>query len=724
MTPSCFSLLPGRIGRVAWPCSRGLAGARWRRIDPGTRWLLALWGLFALLVGLRIHGSSLPCEVELGRELVGQHEEPAYLFGPLVRALGVEGYSPGARDLARSLLLAQPRSIRVDEWGVFTPWALSQVAHDPPFPVVNTNLGGGQNMLLGLGNPVWHPSALARPSTWGFLLFGAERGLAWAWWFQIFACFTVLYLLLRTILGGDRGLAAFGAFWFCGSAYVVCWSLWPAYVTLFPALMCLAAYHLLTSPQRRAIVVGGLLLGLALPGFVMCPYPPWQVPLGWLFLLVLGALLWRERAAQPWRTHGSLRIALALVAVLVAVGLLGAYVQATLPAIQAMLGTLYPGRRFHAGGDYDFVWLLRGYYNAWTGYVTARGFFNASEAASFLHLFPALVLALGLSRQARRGFGGFGWLCLAYLAALLVYALVGYPHALAAVTLLGRSHPPRVDLAVGLLSIVLCTWYLHRFRAPPRPRDGAAAGGPMERRAAALAGIAVAVLVAAHGLAMNAHTRGYPSLAVIPAAAAAVGVLSWTLVAGRRRLFFLLCGAAVVATGAWFNPLSIGARPVLGSELVREIARLSRQAGGRPLWLSYEPPQLLALGGALIAVAGGRSVGGVHQYPHLELWRRLDPERRHEAAYNRYAHVELVPCATDSCLDFDAPGDRYWVEGRLAPNVVRVHVSPTHPALRALGARFVLAVGALQQDAAFAALRLRYRSVAGGFTIFEIPPGG
>ena len=71
-----------------------------------------------------------------------------------------------------------PRMVRSDEWEVITPLALAQARHDPPWPVINHNLGeDGQNMLvIGMtGMPVAHASALARPATWGFFAFDQRR---------------------------------------------------------------------------------------------------------------------------------------------------------------------------------------------------------------------------------------------------------------------------------------------------------------------------------------------------------------------------------------------------------------------------------------------------------------------------------------------------------------------------------------------------------------------
>ncbi len=273
-----------------------------RSLDPGRKFLLSLWLLFLLLVAFGIHGSST------GITALYWAKESAYtgyLFDPPQNASG-----PEAKEM-QSLLMANARDIRWDEYMVTTPLALSQLSHSPRFPVVNTNIGDGQNVLISHQVPVWHIATLARPQTWGYFFLGAQRGLAWYWWFQVFACFTVLYLLLEIILKGRRLLALFGAFWFCGSAYAVCWSLWPTQVTFFAALACLSAYHLFASEKKSTQITSSILLGLSIPGFVMFIYPAWQVPLGYLFLLIFVGLVIRDRLYVLFKTHFKYKIALA-----------------------------------------------------------------------------------------------------------------------------------------------------------------------------------------------------------------------------------------------------------------------------------------------------------------------------------------------------------------------------------------------------------------------------
>src|SRR6185436_6928197 len=254
-----------------------------KALGGGTKALLALWGFFLVLVAFGIHGSSTGVLTDWWAP-----EKPysGYLFNP--------PQSVSDDDFLREILMAKARWIRWDELIISTPQSLSQLSHKPKFPVVNTNIANGQNMLTVPHTPVWHVVSLARPATWGYFFLGAQRGLAWYWWFRVFACFTVLYLLLEIILKGHRGLAAFGAFWFCASAYVVCWSLWPAQVAFFAALGCLAAYRLIASEKRTEQIVWALVLGLSIPGFIMILYPPQQVSAGYLFLVVFVALAKRD----------------------------------------------------------------------------------------------------------------------------------------------------------------------------------------------------------------------------------------------------------------------------------------------------------------------------------------------------------------------------------------------------------------------------------------------
>src|SRR5262245_8635643 len=364
-----------------------------RSLRTRTKCLLGLWLVFILLVAFGVHGSSTGVTAKWWSP---EKEYSGYLFNPSRKPGSAES------DLQNTVLMANARQIRWDELMVATPLALSQLSHHPRFPVINTNIGNGQNVLISPHVPVWHISSLARPAPWGYFFLGAQRGLAWYWWFQVFACFTVLYLLLEIVLKIHNGLAAFGAFWYCASAYVVCWSLWPAHITFFPVLACVAAYHLVSSPRRSIQVLCAILLGIGLAGFVMFLYPPWQVPLGYLIVIVFAALFFRDRLFITARQMLRQRLILGAGALLLAAGIIAAFLITCWSDLKVMAHTEYPGLRVSTGGDYSLAKIFKGFYNISTIYSAQSALVNESESASFYDLFPAILVALCLSSLWRK----------------------------------------------------------------------------------------------------------------------------------------------------------------------------------------------------------------------------------------------------------------------------------------------------------------------------------
>jgi hypothetical protein len=666
---------------------RGLSGR--------AKFLLAVWTAFLLLVVVGIHGSSTAVTTGWWSP---DRPYSGYLLSP-------PHFSSLNEMQLRDPLMGQPRWIRWDELSIATPLALAQLAHKPRFPVVNTNIGGGQNMLVTPHWPVLHIVTLSRPATWGYFLFGAQRGLAWHWWFQVFACFTALYLLLEIILKGRKGLAAFGAFWFCGSSYVVCWSLWPAHVAFFAALSCLSAYHLLKSEKLRVQIIAAILLGLSLAGFVMFVYPPWQVSLGYLFLAIFAGLFVRDKLYLSCKPLTLARVLCIAGAALIAGGLIGSFLVTCWSDFKLMSETVYPGRRVSLGGDYSFAAIFKGLYNYFTIYDGGLPPFlvNQSESASFYYLFPAVFLALVLSNRFRRTFGVVGWLLVIYLICMLAFFMVGLPEPVAKATLMSYVPPYRADVAIGLASIILCVYSLSLSKNLNEGDQGI-----WVKLMPLATGVLVIVLFILHGLALTKVIGSYLPVNLVLFFSTIAGVLSYLLLSGRSKTFCLLMGIIVVLTTATFNPLCTNLDHIYKSELAEQVVRLNTESNGRPLWVCYGSVHP----GILVAALGGRSLSGVQWPPQLSLWREFDPLGGYQAVYNRYAHFQLAFEPSDLRIGFEKTGEDSFI----------LRISPNNPILMTKGARYVLAMGNAQQIVRAANFVPVYKSTQGTFTIFEIGP--
>ncbi len=674
-----------------------LIARRVRQSSPRARLLIGVWLLFVLLVACGIHGSSTG--VTAGWWMP---EKPytAYLFGSTSQG---EALKSGMDFQGRqTFLMATARYIRWDELAIFTPYALSQLAQQPRFPVINRSFGNGQNMLAVPHTPVWHIVTLARPATWGYFFLGPQRGLAWFWWFQVCACFTALFLLLEIIFKDDWKMAALGAFLFGSSAYVVCWSHWAAHVTFFAMTACLATYHLCASNSRRTLLGCAALLGLSLPGFVMILYPPWQVALAYFALVVFAALFVRDRLHLMMKQRLRLRLALIGLAVMLAAGLTLAWLVACRSDLQVMAQTVYPGKRVSTGGDYSFAMLFKGTYNLMTMETDIAGLKNPSEAASFYYLFPAVLLALPLAPPLRRKLGILGWAMILYIAAMLLFLMVGLPETVARLTLISYIPSYRADLTIGLASIILT---LHAARLLRREEGEGTAG--WRRWMPVIVSTGIVLLFIFHSLFLRQATNGFPLPEVGLWTALLMGMMSYFLLAGRLKTFAMILVALQLATTVTFNPLSTNLDHLYNSELGKEITRINQHSPERPFWIAYGSIHL----GQLIALLGGRSITGVQWPPQLALWRALDPDGQHEFFYNRYAEVSLDYTDDDHLVEFRNPN-----EGSL-----NVKISPTNPALKALGVRYVLAMGDAQKLMDTSRLNLAYRSSFDNFSIYEIP---
>jgi hypothetical protein len=609
------------------------------------------------------------------------------------------------------LLMAVPRNIRVDEWSHSTPWALAQFHHSPRFPVVNTNIGDGANMLVSPWVPVLHPSAIARPVTWGYMLFGQQAGLAWAWWYQPLACFLALLFLFQIMIPGRKLLAVVGSTWFCGSAYVVCWSLWPAYLVSNGAFALVCAYHLLTSRSRNRLLAAGVGLGISFPAFALYLYPPWQVPLGLTFLVIFVGLSIRDRPWRDVRRMGKHRLLGLGIALLIAAVALGSYFVSTSEVLRAMAETVYPGQRRLVGGDCPATRLFGSFYNHWT-ILRSPSNSNESESAGFFLLFPAVLVAVIASPRVRSRIGPIGWLLLALAGFFTYYSVTTVPIWLARVTLMTHAQAYRSQIALGLVSIILCMQLLAAMRQR-RWWDERALS------TAALVFLLCGGLFLWLGWAFQAETGYFPGGALRPPdevlwVSLAAAAVCACMALGLQWISAIAVLGAVVSTAATFNPLSVGFTPLEETEMGRVFAEVIAQdpkPEGQPsLWLTYggsiyPTPAMVA------QMFGARSIGGVHQHPQIEMWRKLDPMQRQFEKYNRYLIViQFAAPPSDSTVFFNQPH----------LFVLHLKTSPLNPVWQSFGARYVFNLG---PPGALAESNLTplYLAKSGDFGVWKLP---
>ena len=639
------------------PCGRGdarrtVAGNLMDHPALGRRFLLLLFAGFATLTAAGLHGSS----VVMWSVIL--HEE----------------------ETAHALLAGTPRAVRSDEWLVWTPSALAQARHEPPFPLENPALGAGRSPQL-MSLPVRHFTMLFRPQLWGFFFLDAEHTLAWAWNAKVCGLLAAMFVLLRRLAGGDFWTALLGSAWVFCSGYTQWWFSCPPMLPEMLASWALGLWCVLkiadAPPWRVALpVTAGMIF--AAVNFTLCMYPPFQIPLAYLAAAVLAGWLWQRRGGdgvrrRAWPAAGWLGLAAVAVA-----AILTPFFLELLPTLRLVAGTSYPGLRRAAGGALGLGNLFLGLAEPLLG---AQAFpetrVNVCNAAGFHPVW--LAAGCWLLAGARLRGACAQWRLLAPLLAavlgLALFAACPLPAAFGRWTLLSFSTEERCILPVGLGGILLSVLTLRQMES----------GAATQRRTRlGLAVIAAGLACAALAGAVKMNPVFFAPWR-IAAAAALCGLLFGLYLWPAKRAFACVLLAALAPPALMVNPVVCSFAPLTEStalSAVREIRRADPEAR----WIAYEGANL----SAFLASAGVPVLSGSKTVPDLAFLRQLDPGGRSLEIYNRYAlAVFQLPAARDEVRFEQINFCGY-----------RVFIHPANPALRAAGARYFVFPRALDAAAA------------------------
>src|SRR5437016_2425492 len=332
-------------------------------------WLIALL-FFCLCVALKLNGSS-----------VGMWEQEL-----------------SERQASKGLLLFEPQPIRTDEWLVWTPAALSQARQMPRFPTENPNLGAGRAPLL-LNLPVSYYTTWFRPQLWGFFIFDFERGFSFCWFAKIFALVLAPAWFLRQLGVRSLSLGLFPGAWIFLSLQ---W--WLSSPTMLPEMVatwaictgCAIQFFTQASWWRLAIAFSAFIYFGA--NFVLCFYPPAQIPLLYLMAAVIvGFVLERRQGDQFCRVRRGIFLVGAAAAA-VAIVLTPCWIDIR-PTLEIVSHTVYPGARRTIGGAHSIFKVfsgLAGFFQ--TKQSVPAVFQNITVANHTYPIWPAVVMAVLFAR--------------------------------------------------------------------------------------------------------------------------------------------------------------------------------------------------------------------------------------------------------------------------------------------------------------------------------------
>ena len=529
------------------------------------------------------------------------------------------------------LVLGRPRGCRTDEFALFTGMTFAQF-YDPQgsWPFLGQVMGATTtNMFMVYGQPVLDLSIIVHPFQVGFLVLGLSRGLSFFWCARAIALFMTSFELGRVITRDNRALSVAFACLTTLAPAVAWWfsinSLVEMLVFFNIVVVCLSKYPNEKNVIKRRVFVA--VCAYSCVGFVYSIYPAWQVPLAYVLLALIIAIVFQNRSAflkavkEDW-------IAIAICAFVSIVGAVAIALHSW-DAIVAEMSTDYPGDRIDAGGGY-FLLLFRFPISLFLPFIpasTASGLSSGLPDAftAFFDFCPLGIVLAVINYKREKKINPVSLALMLVILLIGIYEALGFPEIVAKLTLMGKTIPTRAIVVFSFANLILLFHEIARFQ-PSKKKSAKAKAGVVS------VCLLFAITCAALCKLNEGVFVGIVKLAIIIAVLACV----WLLVFfDRKRIFMVSCIVIAIVSGAFVNPIQKGIAVVDKNPLITQIRTISQDNKGVK-WIS-------AVGwrSNITLFAGAPAINSTNIYPNGELWQVLDPNSERKIEWNRYAHL---PC--------------------------------------------------------------------------------
>lgn len=534
---------------------------------------------------------------------------------------------PDGGPADRGLVAGTPKPIRMDDYAVGAPWTLSNALNG--FPQENESLGGLKSALLLA--PAKHIVQVFKPGYWGFGFLDMERGYAWMYDSSPFILLVSAFLFFLLVSQNQYWLSLAGALTLLLSSGTVRWSFIPSAMIGYCCLAFVAASYVLFDRLPIRIALWSLLLVWTVCAYALVLYPPYQIPLAYLFGMVwVGFVLNRRANLFPIPAVG-IKVGALVGAAALAGFILMAFRADIQETIQAVTSTVYPGKRSETGGT-GFIANWYSEYYSWliSDQRFPKSWLNICELSQYLNFAPVVIpLVIALFAFTKR----IDWMLVAasvFVLLMWVWIEIGFPEGLAKATLMNMVPTRRAQIPMGVGCIVLLFLYLGAIR-------NVVINVPTWFNALAVLGIVGFVAYTAYVNVNDSEGIIKPYQTVVPVVFfIAMNILLLFSLPIRRRVLIFCAGMVLfLLPNLKANPLSKGLTPFTENAFYKAVRGIvEKDPDAR--WM-VNGNQFITY---MVTATGAKQITGVKYIPDRQhIMRVLDPKMKRDSAYNRYAHV-------------------------------------------------------------------------------------
>ncbi len=509
-----------------------------------------------------------------------------------------------------SLIWGNPKPVRSDEWLATAPASLAGYKN---IPKAKKDVSF---VIRNFQNP------------WDLLFhFDLEIGYSYHWNFFRFGSFLGFFLLLMLLTRSDFYLSIAGSLFLFFSSFNRWWDI-STLMTYF-SFTLVASIYFIFSRSKWFVLLSYVMLLIFGKQFVMTFYPAYQVPLSWLMITIIAGFWLDRKHLQPHRHQLKLKSTLIVIAAIGLIALIINWYIHNSEYLSRILNTVYPGRRVSTGGTFPLERLFSGYYDMFY-HAGQYLWHNICETSGFILLFPIgiFIYAVKLLRN-RKEIPYLPLLMSGYLIILSIYCTVGFPKWLSYLSLFSFVPAFRSVIAIGFASVIFIAVLQKDYKYFKLPF---------------LANILISGLSGwlifqfGESLVKTFHIKWITNDQILYVSLL-YGLLILFLLEFRLRwLYYALALTAVIVPSWEVNPIAKGLNPILDKNIVKFIIPLVEKDPGA-LWVAYGNHLIPSL----LKATNANLFNGVRFPPDLDKLRVIDPKRKFNHVYNRFAHITMHP---------------------------------------------------------------------------------
>lgn len=561
-----------------------------------------------------------------------------FIFGVLLQLHGssINEYNTMFTDSEKynyeSIILGESRAIRSDEWLVNVPNYMSQLYNNFEKQSDRMSLGG-QDMIIATNAPVLDATVLAKPFTWGYILFGNDYGLSWFWCSKLILLLLISFEFCMIITQKNKKVSLIGMMLLSFAPAMQWWGMLDAYIWGM-ALMVLG-YHFFTSELKMKNLCT-ILFPFVTIAFILILYPAFQWPTGLLMVTLLVAVLIRDKKRITFKKIDILRI---ILIALVVIGIMVYTIITSWQGIRVMMDTVYPGAVV-ALGDGETIQSLFTDLSSFVLPFKDITYLNNSEVSTFvqftpifLMLYPIIYKKMKRDRNIIVGNALVGCLII-----MIVFMLVGFPELLAKIT--GFSYITRMKITYEFAATIFTVWGINEI---------------WKKQIFSLKNILIVLAVYVFCYVCFIGERELSYLDWWQYAIILVGLtgLLYVILRGRHKMVATLGIVALMGIcGMTVNPVVRGTTAIFGHPLEKKITEIADEDKDA-YWLANGDTKLASMSMA----NGAKVLNMVNVYPDFEKWKLIDPDEEKKDIYNRYAHIKVELVKDDTNIELGPTRD-------------------------------------------------------------------